>query len=144
MGCQNRAMGRDRTSQRTETRVYNPEWGVNCGANIEYQLEGAYYETTANLDDNQHMPLEDGERYFAQQENEVRRQQYQKKLFQQTSRTMKQVRLRLWSYRRYEPVGVALIIGAYAIWVGKNGGPDLSRYPLFGSLNNVVQRILRM
>ena len=101
-------------------------------------------KTTANLDENQHLPLEDGERYFVQQENEVRRQQYQTKLFKETSRTMKQIRLRLWSYRHYGPIGVALVIGAYAMWIGKNGGLDLSRYPLFGSLNNIVQRILRM
>ena len=90
--------------------------------------------------DLQRLTLEDGERYFAQQEKEVRRQQYQKKILQEATRNFKHVQLRLWYYRRYEAVGLAVAIGAYAFWIGKNGGLDTIRYSLFGYLGHIVQR----
>ncbi|KAF2998876.1 hypothetical protein E8E13_004491 [Curvularia kusanoi] len=100
-------------------------------------------KTTSSIDQIQYVPLEEGERYFALQEKEVRRQQIQKSLLRRVSRATKHVQLRLWSYRRYGPVGIAIVVGAYAIWVNRNGGLDTSRYPIFGYLNNMVQRFLR-
>lgn len=98
-------------------------------------------KTSATLADLQRQTLEDGERYFGQQEKEVRRQQYQKKVFRGATRVFKHVQMHLWYYRRYEAVGLAVAIGAYAFWVGKNGGLDTTRYSLFGYLGHIVQRL---
>lgn len=99
-------------------------------------------KTSATLVDMHRLTLEDGERYFAQQEKEVHRQQLQRKLLQQATRNFKHAQLRLWYYRRYGAVGFALVVGAYAFWLGKNGGPDTARYPMFGYLGNIVYRFL--
>jgi hypothetical protein len=98
-------------------------------------------KTTAKLTDLQRLTLEDGERYFAQQEKEVRRQQYQKRVLQQTTRSLKHFQLRLWYYRHFGAIGLAIVVGTYAFWLGRNGGPDSARYPMFDYLGNVVQRL---
>jgi hypothetical protein len=99
-------------------------------------------KTSATLADVQRLTLEDGERYFAQQEKEVRRQQYQKKVLQEATRSFKHAQLRLWYYRRYGVVSLAVMVGAYAFWLGRDGGLDTTRYPLFGYLGDVVYRFL--
>lgn len=99
-------------------------------------------KTSATLADIRCLTLEDGERYFAQQEKEVRRQQNQKKLLQQAKRTIKSARLRLLYSRRYGPVGIAIAVGAFAIWLGRNGGLDTTRFPLFGYLGSMLQRFI--
>jgi hypothetical protein len=99
-------------------------------------------KTSATLDDIQRLTLEDGERLFAQQEKEVRRQQYQKKVVQQATMSIRRAKVRLWYYRRYGAVGLAIIVSAYAFWLGKNGGPDFTRYPLFGYMGSLVQQFL--
>lgn len=99
-------------------------------------------KTSATLADVQRLTLEDGERYFAQQEKEVRRQQFQKRMLQQATRSFKHAQLRLWYYRRFGVVGLAIMVGAYAFWLGRDGGLDTTRYPLVGHLGNVVYRLL--
>ncbi|KAF2621919.1 hypothetical protein BU25DRAFT_353388 [Macroventuria anomochaeta] len=99
-------------------------------------------KASATLADTQRLTLEDGERLFAQQENEVRRQQYQKKVLQQATRSFKHAQLRLRYYRRYGAVGLAIVVGAYAFWLGKSGGLDATRYPFFGYLGNIAQWLL--
>lgn len=99
-------------------------------------------KTSATLDDIQRLTLEDGERLLAQQEKEVRRQQYQKRVVQQATKSIKYARLRLWYYRRYGAVGLAVVVGAYAFWLGRNGGLDTTRYPLFDSLGSLMQRLV--
>ncbi|KAJ4357038.1 GTPase-activating protein gyp8 [Ascochyta clinopodiicola] len=97
-------------------------------------------KSSGTLDDLQHLSLADGERYFAQQEKEVRRQQIQKKLLQQASRNVKIVRLRLWQYRRFGAVGLAIAVGVCALWLGKSGRLDTAQYSVFRYLGTVVQR----
>ena len=57
-------------------------------------------KSSATLSDMQRLTLEDGRRYFALQEKELRRQRYQKKVLQQATRSFKHVQLRLWQNRR--------------------------------------------
>lgn len=99
-------------------------------------------KTSATLADLQRLTLEDGERYFAQQEKEVRRQQYRRKLLQQATKSVKHAKLRLWYYRRYGAVGVAIVVGAYAVWLSRNGGLDAVRYSLFDHLGGILQRFI--
>lgn len=99
-------------------------------------------KTSATLEDAQRLTLEDCERLFAQQEKEVRRQQYQKTVVQQATRSIKYARLRVWYYRRYGAVGLAIIVGAYAFWLGRNGGLDYTKYPFFGYLGGLTQRLI--
>ena len=82
------------------------------------------------------LTLKDGEKLFAQQEKELRRQHALK----QAAMTFKHVRLRLWYYRRYGAVGFALIMGAYALWLGRNGGS--SHLSVFGSLSGFARSFL--
>ena len=99
-------------------------------------------KTSATLDDIQRLTLEDGERLFVQQEKEVRRQQYQKRVVQQATRSIKYAKLRLYYYRRYGAVGLAIVVGAYALWLGRNEGLDSTRYPFFGYLGGLIQRFV--
>lgn len=98
-------------------------------------------KSSATLSNMQRLTLEDGRRYFALQEKELRRQRYQKKVLQQATRSFKHVQLRLWHYRRFGAVGLAIVVGTYALWLGRTGGLDAIRYPLFGYLGNAVQRL---
>ncbi|KAH7084460.1 hypothetical protein FB567DRAFT_529048 [Paraphoma chrysanthemicola] len=82
------------------------------------------------------LTLEDGETLFQLQEKDVRRQQ----ALRHAAKNMLYVRRQLWFYRRYGYIGVAVLVGAYALWLGRNGGPN-ARYPLFGPLGNVVRRL---
>ena len=99
-------------------------------------------KTSATLADTQRLTLEDAERYFAQQEKEVRRQQHLKKVLQRATRSIKHAQLRLWYYRRYGTVGLAIVVGACALWFGRNGGLDITRYPMFGYLGDILKRFL--
>lgn len=100
-------------------------------------------KTSATLADMQCLTLADGERYFAQQEKEVRRQQYQKRVLQQATKSFKSAQVRLWYYRRYGALGLAMLVGAYAFWLGKNGSLDAVRNPSWvGHLGSIVQRRL--
>ena len=98
-------------------------------------------KTSDTLADLQRLTLEDGERYFAQQEKEIRRQHYWKKMLQGANRSFRHIQLRWWYYRRYGAVGLAVAIGAYAFWIGRNGGLDSNRYPMFGYLRHFVQQL---
>ncbi|KAJ4985051.1 GTPase-activating protein gyp10 [Stagonosporopsis vannaccii] len=99
-------------------------------------------KTSPTLADIRRLTLEDGERYFAQQEKEVRRQQYQKELLQQATRRIRHVRLRLWYYRRFGAAGIAIAVGAYAFWLGRGGGLDVTRFPFLGYLGSILQRFI--
>lgn len=99
-------------------------------------------KTSATLSDIQRLTLEDGEHYFAQQEKELRRQRYQRKVLQQATRSFKHVGMRLWYYRRFGVVGLAIVVGTYALWLGRDGGFDATRYPLYGYLSSLAPRFL--
>lgn len=99
-------------------------------------------KTSATLDDIQRLTLEDGERFFAQQEKEVRRQQCQKNIVQQATRSIRRAKLRLWYGRRSGAIGLAILVGASAIWLAKNGSLSFTRHSLFGYVGDIVQRYL--
>ncbi|KAF1924959.1 uncharacterized protein M421DRAFT_8399 [Didymella exigua CBS 183.55] len=99
-------------------------------------------KSSATLADMQRLTLDDGERLFTQQEKEVHWQQYQKKVVRQAMRSIKHAKLRLWYYRRYGAVGLAIVVGAYALWLGKNGGLDFSRYSIFGYQGDLIRHFI--
>ncbi|KAF1850424.1 uncharacterized protein K460DRAFT_301456, partial [Cucurbitaria berberidis CBS 394.84] len=91
--------------------------------------------TSASL---RRLTLEDGEMFFAQQEKEVQRQQAMRR----AAKHLKYLRMRLWYYRRYGAVSLTVLVGAYALWLGRNGGLDTTRYSLFLPLGNFFNRIM--
>jgi hypothetical protein len=83
------------------------------------------------------LTLEDGETLFSHQEQDLRREQ----TLRRAVKTIKYIKLRLWYHRRYGAVGLAMMVGAYALWLGRNG--DHSRgYPLLGPLGSYLMRFL--
>ncbi|KAJ4364384.1 GTPase-activating protein gyp8 [Neocucurbitaria cava] len=84
------------------------------------------------------LTLEDGEMFFAQQEKEVRRQQ----ALRQAAKNLKYVRIRLWYYRRFGAVGLTVLVGAFALWLGRNGGYGPTLYRFFGPLGSLFNRIM--
>jgi hypothetical protein len=95
-------------------------------------------KASATVDDLHRLTLEDGEKLFIQHEKDVRRQQ----ALRRASQNILYVRRRLWFYRSYGYVGLAVIVGAYAFWLGRKGGSDTARYTLFGPLRNLVRKIM--
>jgi len=92
-------------------------------------------KTSAEITDVHQLTLEDGEKLFAQQEAELRRQQALKR----AAKNVLYVRRRLWFYRRYGYVGLAVVVGAYALYLGRNGG---KRLLLLGSLGDLLRRFI--
>ncbi|KAH7371106.1 GTPase-activating protein gyp10 [Pyrenochaeta sp. MPI-SDFR-AT-0127] len=84
------------------------------------------------------LTLEDGETLFAQQEKELQRQHALKR----AANNLRCVRMRLWYYRRFGVAGLAVLVGAYAFWLGKSGGLGSTRYPLLGPLGVFLERII--
>ncbi|KAI8941839.1 hypothetical protein NX059_003039 [Plenodomus lindquistii] len=82
------------------------------------------------------LTLEDGEALFAQQEKDLRRQL----AIEKARKQMMYVRMRLWYYRRYGAVGLAILVGAYAVWLRKNGGG--TQNPILGSLGGLLSSFL--
>ncbi|KAF2028322.1 GTPase-activating protein gyp10 [Setomelanomma holmii] len=95
-------------------------------------------KTFVTVHDLHRLTLEDGERFFEQQEKDVRKQQ----ALRRAAKNMLYVKQRLWYYRRFSYVGLAVVVGAYALWLGRNGGLSNTQYPFFGSLGNIVKRLL--
>jgi len=83
------------------------------------------------------MTLEDGEGLVVQQEKEVHRMQVMKKIIMKA----KYMRRRAWYYRRYGAVGLAVFVGAYALWLGRSRD-SYSSFPVFGYLLNLSKRLL--
>ncbi|KAF2713264.1 hypothetical protein K504DRAFT_487718 [Pleomassaria siparia CBS 279.74] len=71
------------------------------------------------------LTLADGEALFAQQEIKMKRQQTLRKAL----KTAHRLKSQLWYYRRPGALGLAIAVGVYALWLGRNGGPG-SRWPL--------------
>ena len=91
--------------------------------------------TNASL---RHLSLKDGEAFFAQQEREVKRQH----TIRRALKSLKYLRVQLWYYRQYETVGLAMVVGAYAIWLGQNGGLGKIQFPLLRPLGNFVNKTM--
>lgn len=84
------------------------------------------------------LTLEDGETFLAQQEKELRRQHALKR----AAKNVKYVRMRLWYYRRYSVAGLAVLVGAYALWLGRNGGLSSPRHPFLTPLGDLFKRFI--
>lgn len=94
-------------------------------------------KSSATSDSLRRLTLEDGEMFLAQQERDLRRQQ----ALRRAAKNVEYLKLRLWFYRRYGAVSLAVLVGVYAIWLGRNG--DIStRYPLLGSLGQFLSKYL--
>ncbi|PVH99306.1 hypothetical protein DM02DRAFT_615162 [Periconia macrospinosa] len=59
--------------------------------------------------------LEEGEKLLQQQEKDIQRQ----KALENAAVRAKMLRRNLWLYRRYSATGVAVVIGVYALWLGR-------------------------
>ncbi|KAJ4289191.1 GTPase-activating protein gyp8 [Kalmusia sp. IMI 367209] len=81
------------------------------------------------------LSLEDGEKWMQQQESEVRRQQAWKK----AASNVKYLRRRLWVYRRHAAFGLAVAVGAYALWLGQ--GRDVGKFSTFRPLGELLRRV---
>jgi hypothetical protein len=95
-------------------------------------------KTSANVADLHRLTLEDGEALFVKQERDVRRQQALRK----ASQNAIYVSRRLWFYRRYGYVGVAVIVGAYALWLGRRGVSNTARWPRLGPLRDLLSKVI--
>ncbi|KAJ6199194.1 rab-GTPase-TBC domain-containing protein [Bipolaris maydis] len=94
-------------------------------------------KSSATNDSLRRLTLEDGEMLLAQQERDLRRQQ----ALRRAAKNVEYLKLRLWFYRRYGAVSLAVLIGVYAVWLGRNG--DFStRYPLLGPLGQFLSKYL--
>ena len=82
------------------------------------------------------LTLEDGERWMRAQEKEVRRRQF----LARANRNLWFIRRRLWVYRRQGVFGLAIIVGACAIWLGPS--VNTSRFPMVGLLGHVFNRLV--
>lgn len=92
-------------------------------------------KSSATSDSLRRLTLEDGEMFLEQQEKDLRRQQ----ALRRVAKNVEHIRLRLWFYRRYGAVSLAILVGAYAIWLGRNGEFP-TRYPLFGYLGQFTAK----
>ncbi|KAH8725579.1 rab-GTPase-TBC domain-containing protein [Phaeosphaeriaceae sp. PMI808] len=93
-------------------------------------------KTSANTASLHRLALEDGEKFFVQQEREVRRQQ----ALRRAVTNVRYVRKQLWYYRGTGYVGLAVLVGAYALWLGRNGGAIRSIGA--GPLGDFVRRLI--
>lgn len=82
------------------------------------------------------LTLEDGERWMKAQEMEVRRRQALSK----AARSAQMIKRRLWVHRRQGVFGLAVIVGVYALWLGRSR--DLNRPSVLGPLGEVLSRIV--
>lgn len=94
-------------------------------------------KSSATMADLHRLSLEDGESFLVQQEKEVRRRQ----ALMRARQNVLFVRRRIWLYRKYGYVGLAVLVGAYAFWLGRNGG-NAGRLPLFSALRNLFRRFI--
>lgn len=94
-------------------------------------------KSSATMTDLHRLTLEDGESLLVQQEKEVRRRQ----ALVRAKQNLLFARRRIWLYRKYGYVGLAVLVGAYAFWLGRNGG-RAARLPLFRTLRDLFRRFI--
>jgi hypothetical protein len=87
--------------------------------------------------DMRRLTLEDGEALYRQQEVQMKRQQ----ALQRALKTVKRVRLQLWYYRQSGALGLAIAVGVYALWLGRNSVAG-SRWVALWSLGNFFKNIM--
>ncbi|KAF2450231.1 hypothetical protein P171DRAFT_502669 [Karstenula rhodostoma CBS 690.94] len=81
------------------------------------------------------LSLEDGEKWMLQQEKEVRWQQGRAK----AKRSALILKRRLWVYRRQGAFGLAVIVGVYALWLGRSA--SAGRVSAFAPLSELFRRV---
>ncbi|KAF2004602.1 hypothetical protein P154DRAFT_519108 [Amniculicola lignicola CBS 123094] len=81
------------------------------------------------------LSLEDGEMLFQKQAAEMRRKQALGMALKRVQRARKQV----WRYRRPGAYGLAIVVGIYAVWLGRNGGINM-RYMNAGPFGDLLNR----
>lgn len=81
------------------------------------------------------LSLEDGEKWMLQQEKEVRWQQSRVK----AKKNAQLLQRRLWVYRRQGVFGLAVVVGMYALWLGRSA--STSRLSVFAPLSELSRRI---
>lgn len=92
-------------------------------------------KTSATVTGLHRLTLEDGERFLVQQEKQVQKQQAWAKKVQF-------YRQHIWYYRKYGYVGLAVVVGACAILLGRTGGISNTRLQLFGNLGDLFGRFI--
>ncbi|ORY18590.1 rab-GTPase-TBC domain-domain-containing protein [Clohesyomyces aquaticus] len=83
------------------------------------------------------LTMEDGIALFRRQEADMRRKQTLEKAMKSVDR----VRTRMWYYRRPGAYGLAVLVGVYAIWLGRNAGVNV-RFTAFERLGNILKQSL--
>jgi hypothetical protein len=96
-------------------------------------------KTSATVSGLNRMTLQEGEKLLAQHEIDV----YREQVLRQAAKRAVYIRGRIWYYRRYGYAGIAVLVGAYALWLGRREGRP-SRYLLFGPLGDMIRRIFGM
>ncbi|KAF2467359.1 putative TBC domain protein [Lindgomyces ingoldianus] len=85
------------------------------------------------------LTMEDGKILFRQQEVDLRRKQ----AFAQAAKSVKRARSQMWYYRRPGAYGLAVVVGVYALWLGRNGGVS-ARLVSFGPIGGFIKRTMGM
>ena len=83
------------------------------------------------------LTLEDGEALFRQQEFRMK----QKQALNRALKCARRIRSQLWYYRRSSALGLAVVVGVYAFWLGRNGGAG-ARWMGFGPLGTLFKSIM--
>ncbi|KAF2732722.1 hypothetical protein EJ04DRAFT_469619 [Polyplosphaeria fusca] len=81
--------------------------------------------------------LPEGEALFQKQAIEMQRKQ----AMQSAVKRAKHVRAQLWHYRRSGLYGLAIMVGVYALWIGRNGGM-IPRFMNIRTLGDSFRRVL--
>lgn len=84
------------------------------------------------------LTLEDGERWMTHQETEVRRQQ----ALRRAALRAKVLSRQLWKSRKQGALGLAVLVGIYAIWSGRNR--DAGGFPTLGPLADLLKRAMSL
>jgi TBC1 domain family member 20 len=82
------------------------------------------------------LSLDDGQALFGRQEQEVQRQQ----AWDKAALTLRRIQLHVWRYRRPGAFGLAIAVGMYAVWLGRNG--DSSSHRIFDPLSNILKKLM--
>lgn len=108
-----------------------------CGRAWWWISSSSVLKTSSTPYELNRMTLEDGERLLEQQEKEVRRQQVVKKAVMKA----RYMRRRLWYYRRHSAFGLAIVLGAYALWLGRSADHS-GKFTHLGPLANFFKRLM--
>jgi hypothetical protein len=95
-------------------------------------------KATPTIGDMSTLSLEQGQALFSKQAREVRIKQAYGRAVLGTRR----LRFQMWRYRRPGAYGLAIIVGMYALWLGRYGGSSGGYSMTFGPLGDLVKKIM--